>query len=387
MPNYIIYVKKLFCCERCGNTDPKYIGNINGKLYCRKCITFKGEEAIYKKSNEKDVKYYLNFTLSDEQKEISSRVKDNFINKKNSLIYAVTGAGKTEIVYEVISYALSKGGKVGFAIPRKDVVIELEPRLRKAFKNEKVVAVYGEHNKDLYGDITILTTHQLYRYKNYFDLLIVDEIDAFPYQNNDILHSFFLKSYRTNFVLMSATPSDEIIDYFNKNGCVLRLFKRFHNNPLIVPSIKKCSVSCQFALLFKILKRFKSENKPVLVFVPTIDLCKKVYKILHLFFKNIEFVHSKKENKEIIMNQFRLKEFFCLVTTTILERGITIDNLQVVVLFANHKVFNYQTLIQIAGRVGRNTKHPKGEVIFLTNEVNEDIKISIRKIQEFNKFL
>ena len=87
------------------------------------------------------------------------------------------------------------------------------------------------------------------------------------------------------------------------------------------------------------------------------------------------------------MNQFRLKKFFCLVTTTILERGITIDNLQVVVLFANHKVFNYQTLIQIAGRVGRNTKHPKGEVIFLTNEVNEDIKISIRKIQEFNKFL
>ena len=36
-------------------------------------------------------------------------------------------------------------------------------------------------------------------------------------RNQPYLHIFFLKSYRTNFVLMSATPSDEIIDYFNAN--------------------------------------------------------------------------------------------------------------------------------------------------------------------------
>ena len=38
-----------FICPRCGNQDPKYVGYLNGKPYCRFCITMKGKQADKKK--------------------------------------------------------------------------------------------------------------------------------------------------------------------------------------------------------------------------------------------------------------------------------------------------------------------------------------------------
>ena len=310
---------------------------------------------------------------------------ENYKNGINTLIYAVTGAGKTEIVYETIAFVLSMGKTVGFAIPRKDVVIELLPRLQKAFDNKKVIAVYGEHHNELKGDIVLLTTHQLYRYKNYFDLLIVDEIDAFPYQNNELLESFFVKSIRHNYIYMSATPSNRIKELFKSEGySMLTLFSRFHNHSLIVPKVKKISDTLQYLFVLKLLRNYHKLKKRVLIFVPTIDMSKKVFDILKLFFKNINYVNSKRENKDQILDDFRDKKIMFIVTTSILERGITIDDLQVVVLFSNHIVYSSQSLIQIAGRVGRNINHPSGDVYFLTNEITENIKDAIKEINYCN---
>lgn len=201
-------MEDIFVCPLCGNQDKKYIGYLNNKPYCRRCIQFVGEN--YDQSLDKEVidaKTFINYELSKEQKEISSKVLESFINKKNTLIYAVCGSGKTELVFKVIEYSLKNHLKVGFAIPRKDVVIELKDRLSQVFKNNKVISIYGGNTKDLNGDITVLTTHQLYRFDKVFDLLILDEIDAFPYKDNIVLENIFKRSVKGNYILMSATPS------------------------------------------------------------------------------------------------------------------------------------------------------------------------------------
>ena len=54
-----------------------------------------------------------------------------------------------------------------------------------------------------------------------------------------------------------------------------------------------------------------------------------------------------------------------LVTTTILERGVTISNVAVAVLGAENPVFDEAALVQISGRVGRDRKFPEGEICFL----------------------
>ena len=225
-----------FKCPICGNTDSYSIGILNGKPYCRRCISFKGEEANYLPSKPKDAPIFLSYDLSDEQKELSDRLVSNFDSGIDSLVYAVCGSGKTEICLSLIEHCVSKGLKVGFAVPRRSVCYELFCRFRNIFRRNKVISVYGGHHKTIVGDIVCLTTHQLFRYPNYFDLLIMDEIDAFPFKGNDVLQNMFDKAVKGNYVLLTATPTDQLLNEFSKPGKdLLKLFVRFHRHPLPVP--------------------------------------------------------------------------------------------------------------------------------------------------------
>ena len=375
-------------CPICGNTDSYAIGVLNGKPYCRRCISFRGEEAKYTVSKPKKATIYLSYDLSDEQKELSSRLINNYENGINSLVYAVCGSGKTEICLSVIEHCISKGLKVGFAVPRRSVCYELYCRFRNIFRKNKVVSVYGGHHKTIEGDIVCLTTHQLFRYPGYFDLLIMDEIDAFPFKGDKILQNMFERSIKGNYILLTATPSDELLKEFSKPGKdLLKLFVRFHRHPLPVPKIVLCNDFNIHYKLIKHLKKFIEENKQVFIFVPTIDDSIKICKILRLFFHKGTYVNSKRDDNEEIIEDFREKKYQYLVTTAVLERGITVKDLQVIVFHADSAIYDDHALVQIAGRVGRKKDAPEGEVIFIGKTKTEYMEKAISDIITANKAL
>ena len=347
----------------------KYIGLRNNKPYCRKCIAFRGQEATDEYIPWDIAPYSLNYELSDDQKRLSNQLVENYKNGIDSLVYAVCGSGKTEICLEIIRYCIESGLRVGFAVPRKDVCVELFYRYNEIFKENIITAVYGGHAKYIEGDLVVLTTHQLFRYEHYFDLLIMDEIDAFPFKGSDILKAFFLRSIKKNFVLLTATPSDELLNYFKKPGkAVLELFTRFHGHPLPVPRVIKGN---SIYLNYKLIKetgRFLKSFKQVFIFVPTIDLSIKLYRFLALFYPGGHYINSKCEDREEIIKSFRLKKY-----------------LQVIVYRADHPIYDSYSLIQIAGRVGRKKDAPEGEVIYLARENNKDIKRAVEEISAANK--
>lgn len=373
-------------CPVCGNDDIKYIGFKNGHPYCRRCIAFKMQSEPKKLNFPKQASIVLNYSLSEEQQSLSDQILQNYKNGINTLIHAVCGSGKTEIVLGVISYAIKCGERVAFAIPRRDVVIEIEARLREIFKWNKITSVYGGHTDNLEGDIVCLTTHQLYRYQEYFHLIVLDEIDAFPFAGNELLESFFKKSCIGHFVMMSATPSDEIINRFKQNGGeVLSLNTRFHKHSLPVPEIVKRKSPFNIIVLFKYLSSFLKETKQVFIFTPTIQICEEIFSILKLRFKGGNCVHSKKADRAEIIQNFKDKKYRYLVTTAVLERGVTVKDLQVVVFKADHPVYETHTLVQISGRVGRKMDAPEGRVIFICENITNEIENSIRQIESSNK--
>ena len=80
-----------FKCPICGNNDPRFIGIRNGKQYCRKCISFRGQEVTgdYIPSDSAD--YELHYRLSDDQKRLSKQLVENYKNGVDSLVHAVCG--------------------------------------------------------------------------------------------------------------------------------------------------------------------------------------------------------------------------------------------------------------------------------------------------------
>ena len=377
-----------YICPICGNTDPHSTGILNGKPYCRRCISFRGEEARSVLSFPKKAPIFLEYELSEEQSELSHRLIDNYKNGVDSLVFAVCGSGKTEICLGLISYCIKKGLKVGFAVPRRSVCYELKCRFQKIFVKNKVIAVFGGCHNVLEGDIVCLTTHQLFRYKDYFDLLIMDEIDAFPFKGNDVLQEFFNKAVKGHFVLLTATPSKDLIKEFKKPGKdMMRLAVRFHHHPLPVPKVITGDDIYLHYKLIKEMKMFVKENKQVFIFVPTIDESKKLSLLLKPFFKHGTYVNSKRDDNNQIIDDLRNGKYQYLVTTAVLERGVTIKNLQVIVFHADSEIYDTASLIQIAGRAGRRKEAPEGEVIFFAKRNNDQIQGAIDEINSNNKIL
>ena len=364
------------------------VGILNGKPYCRKCISFRGDSAKKITFHSIDAPIYLNYPLSKEQEELSNKLLQNYKSGINSLVYAVTGSGKTEICLKTIEYCLSNGLKVGFAVPRRSVCYELKGRFQNYFRDNNVIAVFGGHHKRIEGDIICLTTHQLFRYKNYFDLLILDEIDAFPFKGNEVLEQFFRKAIKGNYVLLTATPSDSVLKEFSKPGKdILRLPVRFHRHPLPVPKVIVGNVAYLYYKLIKQIRDFISNDKQVFVFVPTIDDSKKISLLLKLFFKSGTYVNSKRSDNDLVIADFRNKKYMYLVTTAVLERGVTVKGLQVIVFKADHPIYDSASLIQIAGRAGRKIDAPEGEVVFFAKRTNKHIQKAVDEINANNKIL
>lgn len=100
---------------------------------------------------------------------------------RSFLLWAVTGAGKTEMIFPLLDAVLRGGGRALVATPRRDVVLELAPRLAKAFPEHSRAVLYGgSEDRWTNAALTLATTHQLMRFQGAFDLVLIDELDALP---------------------------------------------------------------------------------------------------------------------------------------------------------------------------------------------------------------
>lgn len=374
-------------CPRCLNQDKTYFYKGSKGWLCRRCIQFKRqlieEEKIEinDEINQDSHEYTLKYPLTKAQIVISHQCLASLKQKRDVFIDAICGAGKTELVIESISYYLKHGKRVAFAIARRQVVLDLKKRLENIFVNAKVIAVCQGYTKDVVGDLILCTTHQLYRYPKAFDLLILDEPDAFPYKGNDVLAGIVQTSCKGEMIFLTATPDDYLKERLRrKNITHLKLNRRPHNYDLPVPRLR-IAPTC-ILLLFLINWIVKNERS-MLVFVPTIKLSKYLYVLLSSIV-GAEVCTSKTVNKDEIIQAFKDKKFQCLIATTILERGVTIEGIDVCVFYANHGVFDEASLIQMSGRVGRSFKYPTGDCLFLSNAKSSIVDKCIRICKEAN---
>jgi len=90
-------------------------------------------------------------------------------------------------------------------------------------------------------------------------------------------------------------------------------------------------------------------------------------------------------DREEKVRQFREQTIQVLLTTTIMERGVTFPSVDVVVLDAGHSVFDEAALVQIAGRAGRSPVDPIGDVLFLHDGKTAAMTAAIKSIQMMNR--
>ena len=300
------------------------------------------------------------------------------------------------MIYAVVAKVIDQGGTVCIATPRIDVCIELHKRLVQDF-NCPIALLHGESEAYFRTPLVIATTHQLLKFYRAFDLLIIDEVDAFPYADNPMLYQAVDQSTKEDGLqlFLTATSTDEL-DKKVKDGRLqpLKLPRRFHGNPLVVPQkvwlqgLEKKLKKDQLPRSLKShITRQRQTGFPLLLFAPEIKIGQKLATVLEKLFpdENISFVSSQTENRLDIVEGFRNKDITILVSTTILERGVTFPCVDVMVVEANHRLYTSSSLIQIGGRVGRSMERPTGDLLFFMEGSNRAIEKAIAEIKTMNQ--
>lgn len=317
---------------------------------------------------------------------------------RNFLLWAVTGAGKTEMIFPLVDAVLGRGGRVLIASPRRDVVLELDPRIRRAFPSASVVTLYGgSEQRWERGDITLSTTHQLFRFHEAFDLVILDEIDAFPYHGDPMLRYAADKSCLpgASRLLLSATPPRELqLDAKRGSLAHARVPVRYHRHPLPVPElIRSLPVKGMLEAgklptpLLNAIRQSLKRGAQLFIFVQRIAQAEPMAALIRakLQLTAVAATSSQDPDRASKVIQFRNADIRILVTTTILERGITIPKSDVYILDADGRLFDEASLVQMAGRAGRSAGDPCGQVYFFSPERNEAQLRAVRHIRTMNR--
>jgi competence protein ComFA len=372
-------------CPRCHNQDPIKVGFKQGQPYCRACIQFQCDPWIANQREKKAVQIQLGYALTLEQQTIANGLIACYRKQQSAMVDAVTGSGKTEIVFGLIQIALAEGKRIGFVIPRRDVVQEMVPRFQHVFPSLTITSVFGGHHEQLEADLIILTTHQIFRYESYFDVLIFDEVDAFPYAGNPVLTAMVKRASKGMIVYLSATfERPQLTEFSKQGGKVFHLFKRYHGYPLPELTNLIRPFFLKWLTLIRLLFHFDKRQEPVFIFVPTIAIGKWMLRLVRIFFPTTKLAFSSSVDREEIVHRFKEKPNFFLITTAILERGITVSQLQAIIFEADHQLYSTSMLIQMAGRVGRKLNSPTGKVIALANYQSPSMKQAQAKIKFAN---
>lgn len=394
-------VGRFFICQRCGSKHVQKDYLLPTKnYYCPTCILLGRITSdlnfgwLPEPNLFPDAKKTARLVWEGELTPLQAKIAESLVKSWEAgadyLIWAVTGAGKTEMLYPLLTKALSQKARICLASPRVDVCHELALRLRSVFPNLKINLQTGQsQEKYCYSPLLICTTHQLLHFKYAFDILIIDEIDAFPFANNRFLaYGVHHAKKKTGiFVYLTATPSVKLklqarlgrINFDVAN-------RRFHGAPLPVPKIIYGTELAKTTKIKQLLTKWQQRQQRFLIFVPNIALTATILKQMQELWPHWQgaSVHASDLKRGEKITAFRKEKLDYLVTTTILERGVTFPGIQVLVLQADHSQFNVASLIQIAGRVGRSVNHATGDVYFAVTDLTFAVKKSLKLIKQLN---
>lgn len=393
-------------CQRCHQWVAPQDCLPHGVPYCRHCLNLGRLTKHTKLYTIPEPNQFLKWsdsplswagTLSEQQHQAALAVCRLVQAQRDQLLWAVTGAGKTEMVYPALAWALQRGWRVAWTSPRVDVCLELAPRLAQAFAAVPQTVLYGGQPAPYrYCQLTICTTHQLLRFEAAFDWIVVDEVDAFPLATSPMLQRAIVQAQKPAgcHLYLTATPGPDLQRKLKRHQlAVTYLPLRYHGH--LLPPLRTKLVGAwrtrlvRHGLPPKVLRQLRAyaqTGQRYLFFVPRVSDLRLVARALRQAgLPEGVTVHAADPDRQAKVQAFRDGQGQCLITTTILERGVTFPAVFVVILGGDDPVFSTAALVQIAGRVGRHRDYPTGDVWCYCQSLTREIYHAQHMIHELNR--
>lgn len=319
----------------------------------------------------------LPFELTNAQKRVIGEIAKDMYSSKimNRLVQGDVGSGKTMIAAVAMYIAVKNGYQSTIMAPTTILANQHYDELNKYFsklninveiitssttkkKKENIISRLKSHEIDI-----LVGTHSLIEDNIEFEnlgLVITDEQHRFGVNQRLKLTN---KGKSVETLVMTATPIPRTMSIVLYGDLDLSIVDEM---PAGRKPIKTYVVNDALEeRVNTFLKKQINEGRQIYVVCPlvedneTLDL--KSVEILYQKYKNedfkeynVEFLHGKMKNKEKdeIMQRFKNNEVNILISTTVIEVGISVSNATVMVI-ENADRFGLAALHQLRGRVGR----------------------------------
>jgi transcription-repair coupling factor (superfamily II helicase) len=353
----------------------------------------KGDKELEKKLQET----FPYVETNDQIKSIEDINSDLMSNKPmDRLLVGDAGFGKTEVALRAAFKTIIDNYQVLFLAPTTilsqqhyETFVE---RLDSFGVNIKLLNRHvtpKERNeiikKASLGEVDILIgTHTLLSEKikiKKLGLVIIDEEQRFGVLQKERLKELELG---VNFLMMSATPIPRTL-YMSISG--LREISTISTPPFGRMPIQTYIGSYSDRIVRIAALREKSRGGQILYVHNRINGLKKIYEKLKILIPEIkiEYLHGRTNKIEFNnkINRFYNNEIDMLVTTSIIENGVDIPNVNTIIIDDSQR-YGISQLYQLKGRVGRSKRRAFAYFLYKESLTN-DSKMRLEAMKKFNE--
>lgn len=347
----------------------------------------------------------LDFELTEDQLKTTYDIVEDLSSEKqmNRIIQGDVGSGKTIVSFLAIYYNFLSGYQSALMAPTEILAIQHYNNLKelKFAKNLRIELLVGKLKKkekeDIYKAIenkevdVVIGTHAIIqeglKYHN-LGLVITDEQHRFGVNQRANLRN---KGNYPDVLYMSATPIPRTYALTIYGDMDISSIKKMPKGRKPVETIIKSEKEMKDVL--EMMYKELVNNHQIYVISPLIEESDNsdlndVEKIENNMKKafgskfNVGVMHGKMKSaeKELIMQEFKQKKIDILVSTTVIEVGVDVENATMIVIFDADR-FGLSTLHQLRGRVGRSSLESK--CILISNTDKERLNIMTKTTDGF----
>ncbi|XME01472.1 transcription-repair coupling factor [Lachnospiraceae bacterium C1.1] len=353
-----------------------------------------GEDTVWQKEFEE----MFPFEETDDQLMAIEAVKHDMESKKimDRLICGDVGFGKTEVAIRAAFKAVQENKQVAFLVPTtilaeqhyhtlaerlKDypVKVALLCRFRSAAENRKTIADLKKGMVDI-----VVGTHRLLSKDVVFKdlgLLVIDEEQRFG-----VTHKERIKEMRRNVdvIALSATPIPRTL-HMSLVG--IRDMSVLEEAPQERMPIQTFIMEYSAEMVREAIRREMSRGGQVYYVYNRVndiaDVAAGIEKLVPD--ANVAFAHGQMKERELedIMSDFINGEIDVLVSTTIIETGIDIPNVNTMIISDADRM-GLSQLYQLRGRVGRSNRTAYAFLLYKRDKMlKETAEKRLAAIREF----
>jgi len=339
------------------------------KLYSERMNT-KGFEYSHDNDWQHELEASFSYEETEDQIRVMEEIKEDMqsAHPMDRLVCGDVGFGKTELAVRAAFKAVMNSKQVAIIAPTTILVeqhfrtfqerfrmfpvkIAHVSRMQKPSENREVLKKLRTHEIDL-----VIGTHKLLSSKISFKdlgLLIVDEEQRFG-----VSHKEKIKSMKKNIdvLTMTATPIPRTLNMALNGIRDVSLIETAPDNRL---PIKTFVIPFSELVLKESIEREVQRGGQVYYLYNNIRNILMLKAKLEKMIPDVKFLvaHGQMDRKDLnaIMDDFLDKKGDVLITTTIIESGIDIPNVNTIIVENAHR-FGLSQLYQLKGRVGRSER-------------------------------